>query len=179
MSFAKLRYTPAGFSTVDIDFPEELSAWEGPIRNAERQVNETEAGVMMVHFGHFEEQCVAVLEKVPFSENFVNQVRAFWTHATRGGKFSFYRDGAKIGVTTIRAAAAAGSNLVLLNGFSFFAGHRVVLESAVDGWQQEACLVAVQNPSSPPSDQMTSPLIFDWLSATWLARSSPLRTAFW
>lgn len=162
MSFARITYVPQGMPVVTIDFPEELSAWSGPLRNAVRQTNESEGGVFMVHFEHFEDECVATLEKMPFSASFINTMTAFWSHAARGGKFTFSRNGFP-GRTTVRIAVAAGATLVpVASSALLVVGRRAVLESTFDGWQQEAGLIAARDASSPPSMTMTNPLIFGW-----------------
>jgi hypothetical protein len=163
LSFARITYTPFGGSPVSVDFTEELSEWSGPLRNASRQVNETEGGVFMVHFGHFTDECVAVIDKMPVTLAFLNAIIAFWGYAARGARFSFARDSSKVGATTVRVAVAAGATLIpVVSSAAFTVGERVVIESAIDGWQQEAGLISGKDISSAPSITVTNPLIFGW-----------------
>jgi len=169
MGNPRIVCTPSGHAAVTLDFPEELSNLTGMFRNAARVVNESQGGVLMVHFEHFEDDFTATLEKMAYDEEFYDQVVGFWSFAARGGVFSFARDSARAALSSVRVASAGGDTLLkVASSAAFTVGERIVIESVNDGWQQEAALITAKDVSSAPSLTVTGAnqdglaMIFGW-----------------
>lgn len=163
MGLPRIAYTPSGSAGRALDMPEQLSSWAGPQRTAARQVVESQGGVVMVHFEHFENEMELGIDNLPYSETFLDAMTGFWSFACRGGAFSLARDSARTGYSTVRTAlAAGGTNLQVVASGSFAAGERIVIESAQDGWQCEAAVASTKDVSSPPSLQLDRTVIYGW-----------------
>lgn len=145
MANPRIKWDP-GTGIINLDFPEQLTSLPGTGRTVRRRVNETQGGVVAVHFQNFAEIWEARIEKMyglkTTVDTFIKDVEAFWAWAGKGGEFQFILDNAKSFDAILDRNHAAGVTLIqhgtMQSGSVPIVGDVFYLTSKQDGWQREA-----------------------------------------